>query len=176
MDQALIDLILQEYLNNLQLELPDRIFTREWKGRERYQNSELQPGIFTLINMGSRRADLDDPYLANIRLMIIGRIYCGANATGLDVERAELKLEDEIRQFSEGNSGAALRILESVTSHQVETPHGWVVMECLSGPHDLHHSSLFDNGVPYEGTVLFASEPDIGPGSEGNYLDPSDDA
>ncbi len=174
MERVPVDQVLQDYLEYLRIELPDRIFTREWKPRERYQNSELQPGIFTLIYKGSNGRDLDDPFEGHLRLMIIGRIYCGHDASGVDVERAELQMEDEIRQFCEGNHGAALQIVNVHTSHQVEAPDGWVLLECVSGPHDLHHSTLYENGVPYGGKLMAGVAPDVGFGHEPDYLEIND--
>jgi len=170
MDLTPIDQVLQDYVDYLRIELPDRIFTRAWKARERYSKDDLKPGIFTLIYQGSKGTDLDDPYGGYLQLMIIGRIYCGADANGLEVEQAELQMEDEIRQFTEGNSGAALQIINVSTSHQVEAPEGWVVLECRSGPHDLHHTTLFDNGVPYTGDLQASVVPDVGFGHEQDYM------
>lgn len=171
LDQALIDKVLQDYLDYLKIELPDRIFTREWKDRSRYKNEELTPGVFTLIYKGREQADHDDPYEGCLRLLVVARIYCGVDATGLDVEKAELQLEDELNQFTEGNHGAALQILSSHTSHQIEAPHGWVVFDCRSGPHDLHHNTLFDSGSPYEGSVMVGVVPEVGFGHENDYLE-----
>lgn len=172
MANALINQVMDHYKDYLAIELPDRRITREWKGRESYNNEDFKPGLFTLIYTGSK--DAEDPFYGYLRLMIVGRVYCGVKATGLDVEKAEQQMEDDLRAFTETNNGTTLRILEVANSHQIEAPHGWIVATCISGPHDLHHNDLFDEGAPYEGTLQAGIVPDVGFGHEDDYMQVED--
>lgn len=143
MSQTPIDKVLQDYIDYLALELPDRVFTRIWKPRDAFNNNDLAPGHFTMVYKAYRSAQ--DPDFIEIDLLLVGRIYCGIDADGLAVEQAELEMEHDIRDFCSGTNGAALRIDSAACSHQLETPHGWVVLDCKSGPHSVRTSSLWED-------------------------------
>ncbi|WP_374349633.1 hypothetical protein [Chitinimonas sp.] len=111
--------------------LPARRVTRAWCDSNLRTHSELSAGIYTLIaRRESEYADYPgrEAQLGTLELALIGQIQLAEKASGLDVERAELAMLDEIKAFV-GNLPAGLGNLalrEAQQSGQIEAPYGWV--------------------------------------------------
>lgn len=120
----------------------DRVVTREWKRLQDYPQSDLERGIWTIRFAGVDRypyeasdsqLDTDDARATangRVRLTIIGQLKLAEDASGLDIEAAELALIHELEQLAdeaiETDELMALLIKDATTSQQVEAPYAWV--------------------------------------------------
>jgi len=154
-----IDSMLDDLKDQLQVAMPSRQVTRRWRDRDDYDKASLCQGVITLVFRGEHEAE--ENYHQSFRLLIVGLLRLDHKAKGDEVEKAELELREELREFSMKHG--ALRIMNTVTSHQVETPDGWFVAECEYGPYYLGpeiHS--WEDGYLAEPDLLTSQKPDIG--------------
>ena len=156
--------LLQELIDEFNNQYPERTVSRTWKDRSAYRNEQLRPGLLTLVYAGERPAD---PYNSYLKLLVIGRVYCGKDADGVAVEQEELRFIDEWKAFCESAQGAHVQILSVASSHQMDRPDGWFVAECEAGPYDLNHQSDWDEAP---NGVFVSRSPEIGEAHQDDYL------
>ncbi|EPP22408.1 hypothetical protein L911_2217 [Vibrio fluvialis I21563] len=106
--------------------------------------------------------------------MVIGRIYCGKDAAGIDVEDAELNFLKEWRLFCSSSAAGNISIQKVMTSQQQEKPDGWFICECVAGPYDFGGEIDWLPEGPEEvpAEIHVGLSPDIG--NEENYFTLSD--
>ncbi|HAS6108098.1 TPA: hypothetical protein RQJ78_002431 [Vibrio vulnificus] len=147
----------------------ERNVSRNWQDRSAYKNSDLERGELTVIYTGEIP---NDAYNTYIKLLVIGRIYCGSKAKGLDVERAELEFLQEWRNFCNSSAFGNISILSVSTSQQQEAPDGWFISECRAGPFDLAGEidwlPVGPSELPEE--ISVSQSPDVGFGHEDDYF------
>lgn len=96
---------------------------------------DLLAGVLTLICRGEssyanyvgREADL-----GTLRVLLIGQLMLAGNPSGLDVERAELVLAEEVKAFLRGTLPAGIAECLATSfeqSAQLEVPMGWIGFE-----------------------------------------------
>lgn len=125
------DAYLEQLKDALATALPGRLVTREWLDPSQRKDEALQQGVITLISRREQGyADYPgrEAQLGTLELALIGQLHCGAKGNGLDVERAELALVEEVKAFVANRpdelGNLALRSWEQ--SGQLEAPYGWV--------------------------------------------------
>ncbi|UTV30861.1 hypothetical protein [Photobacterium atrarenae] len=169
-----IDAILTAITDGFESRNPHRTTTRNWQDRSAYSNRDLEPGILTVIYTGEIPNDVYNTY---VKMLVIGRVYCGAKTTGLETEQAELAFLQEWRDFCSSSAFGNISILSVNTSQQQETPDGWFIAECRTGPHDLAGEldwlPVGPETLPDQ--ILASQSPEIGFGHESDYFPVTDD-
>lgn len=170
MSQRMPNEILDEIQNAFKTINPTRTVTRNWQERSAYKHDDLKPGVLTFVYTGE--SPLGDVYNTRMNFMVIGRVYCGKQAQGIDVENAELEFLKEWRLFCSSSHAGNISIQRVLTSQQQEVPDGWFICECIAGPYDFGGEiDLLPVGpeeVPAE--IHVSMSPDIGTGNEDSYL------
>ncbi|WP_158117219.1 hypothetical protein [Vibrio cincinnatiensis] len=160
--------IINSIVEGFKTRYPARSVSRNWQDRSAYKNSDLERGELTVIYTGEAPSDAYNTY---IKLLVIGRIYCGSKAKGLDVEQAELKFLQEWRHFCNSSAFGNISMLSVSTSQQQEVPDGWFISECRAGPFDLAGEidwlPIGPSELPEE--ILVSQSPEIGFGHEDDY-------
>lgn len=153
---------------------PERTVTRNWQERAAYQNEELRPGVLTLVYTGE--SPLGDVYNTRMNFMAIGRIYCGQQSKGIDVENAELTFLKDWRLFCSSSAAGNISIQKVITSQQQEVPDGWFICECVAGPYDFGGEvDWLPEGPSEVPTEIHVSlPPNIGQAHKDDYLAISD--
>ncbi|MBD0786725.1 hypothetical protein HUO09_10225 [Vibrio sp. Y2-5] len=172
MPQPMPNEILEGIKSAFETRYPTRTVTRNWQDRAAYKNEELKPGILTLVYSGE--SPLGDVYNTRMNFMVIGRIYCGKDADGIDVEDAELNFLKEWRLFCSSSAAGNISIQKVMTSQQQEKPDGWFICECVAGPYDFGGEIDWLPEGPEEvpAEIHVGLSPDIG--NEENYFTLSD--
>ncbi|MDW6004728.1 hypothetical protein [Vibrio mangrovi] len=162
--------ILDDVVRQFRLQYPQRVVTRNWQDRSAYADHELAPGILTLVYTGER--PVGNVYATEIYLRAIGRLYCGAQASGIDVERQELEFLKQWRDFCSSAAVGNITIQSVATSQQKETPDGWFTCECIAGQYDLGSDlDWLPEGPANMPDKIFASQkPDIGQDHRDDYF------
>ena len=166
----IIDSIIEGFHNKQ----PKRTVTRRWRDRAAYENEQLKAGNLTVVYTGEQ--PLGDVYNTKINLLVIGRVYCGADANGFEIEQAELKFLREWRDFTSSAAFGNISIQKVMTSQQQEAPDGWFICECIAGPYDLGPGIDWLPEGPSEvpEKIMVSQSPDIGFGHEDDYTPISD--
>jgi len=128
---ALLDLI----ETNLQAACPNRLVTREGLDFAQRPQVDMRRGVITIIGMGL--SDLKAPravedIAGRLKLVLLGEIQLPEKATGLEVEKAEWALWEEIKAFTRA-PGAGLCPLDALgvaLSGQIKKPYGFAAVEC----------------------------------------------
>ncbi|MCG7585442.1 hypothetical protein [Photobacterium sp. OFAV2-7] len=171
--QRNINSILNGITNAFKNQHPAREVTRSWQARNAYQNRDLEPGVLTVVYTGEIP---NDAYATYIRFLVIGRVYCGMKAKGLDVEQAELSFLQQWREFCSSSTFGNISMTSVQTSQQQEAPDGWFIAECKAGPYDLAGEidwlPVGPSEVPEQ--IMASQSPDIGFGHEADYFPVSD--
>lgn len=151
-----------------------RTVTRNWKDRAAYNNRDLESGHVTFVYTGENPNTLYDVY---VKFLVIARIYCGANATGLEVEQAELVMLQQWRDFTSSSAFGDISIQTVLTSQQQEFPDGWFLAECRTGPYnlaaDIDWLPIGPKAIPDE--ILVSQSPNIGSGHADHYFPMNED-
>lgn len=131
----------------LAAQFPARGVTRAFRMHTERNDSELAPGLFTVISNGVadypyEHSDygpgLDAPAqteLGALQLIITGQIKLPEGSDGEAVEGAELDMLADLEAFA--NAAIAdeqlvtLRLLNARQSAQLDTPYGWIHTEWL---------------------------------------------
>ncbi|WP_120510959.1 hypothetical protein [Photobacterium salinisoli] len=165
-----VDTILTAITEGFAQRYPHRKTTRNWQDRSAYNNRDLEPGLLTVIYTGEIPNDVYDTY---IKILVIGRVYCGAKATALETEQAELAFLQEWREFCTSSAFGNISILSVNSSQQQEKPDGWFLAECRSGPYDLAAEIDWLPVGPAElpEGIKASQSPDIGASNESRYFD-----
>ncbi len=174
MTQLMPDDILTSFQEAFKARYPDRTVTRNWQERAAYKNEELRTGLLTFIYTGE--SPLGDVYNTRLHFMVIGRIYCGKDAKGLNVENAELAFLKEWRSFCSSSVAGNVSIQKAITSQQQEAPDGWFICECVAGPYDfggeIDWLPVGPSEVPT--SISVGLSPDVGDGNVDDYFTISD--
>lgn len=172
--QRNIDAILTAIADGFKARHPARKTTRSWQDRSAYNNRDLEPGNLTVIYTGEIPNDV---YATQIKFLVIGRVYCGAKASGLEVEQAELTFLQEWREFCSSSAFGNITMLSVTTSQQQEAPDGWFLAECRTGPYDLAGEIDWLPVGPKElpDKIMASQSPDIGLGHEADYFPVDED-
>ena len=157
---------LQEVVDQYIHAFPHRTVTQSWKNRDDYNHKQLTPGILTII-YGSK-VQGNDPYNAYFKFMVVGRVYCGDKATGLEVQQTELVFSDELESLAQSGVAGNFIITEISYSSQMEIPHGWFIAKCTMGPLDLSHYNNDETPANVD-KLMLGQAPDIGLGHEADY-------
>jgi hypothetical protein len=131
----------------LAAQFPARNVTRSFRMHAERQDSELAPGLFTVLGNGVadypyEHSDygpgLDAPAqteLGALQLIITGQIKLPERSEGEAVETAEFDMLADLEAFA--NAAIAdeqlvtLRLLSARQSAQLDTPYGWIHTEWL---------------------------------------------
>jgi len=131
----------------LAAQFPARGITRSFRMHSERDDSELTPGLFTVLSNGVadypyEHSDygpgLDAPVqteLGALQLIITGQIKLAEGGEGEAVETAELDMLADLEAFA--NAAIAdeqlvtLRLLSARQSAQLDTPYGWIHTEWL---------------------------------------------
>ncbi|SIO94659.1 hypothetical protein [Vibrio spartinae] len=169
-----LNVILNNIIQMFQQQYPERSVTRNWQDRSAYKNSELEPGVLTLVYTGESL--IGNAYATHVNLLVIGRVYCGHHAQGLDVEQRELTFLKQWRDFCTSSLVGNISIQRVMTSQQQEVPDGWFICECVAGPFDLGAEIDWLSGGPAEfpDTIHVSQRPDIGLPNQDDYFPVSD--
>lgn len=165
-----VHLIIDDIKTGMKELLPHRLITRTWQDREKYHKKQREQGVHCVLYRGEHSEN--DPYQGMIKLLVYGLIELpGREATGEKVEAAEHQLIEELKQFSQSDTGGLLQIRNIVTSMQVETPCGWYVAECEYGPVDLSViDNRWDDGTDGPDDVLVGLYPKVGEDHQDDYF------
>lgn len=122
-----------------------RSVTRSFRMHSERSDSELAPGLFTVISNGVadypyEHSDygpgLDAPAqteLGVLQLIITGQIKLPEGSDGEAVEAAELDMLADLEAFANAAIGddplVTLRLLSARQSAQLDTPYGWIHTE-----------------------------------------------
>ncbi|KFA98782.1 hypothetical protein [Vibrio sp. ER1A] len=163
-----VNQILDAIVSGFKHKHPERDADRNWKARSAYRNRDLEDGVLTVIYTGENPSD---PYNTYLKLLVVGRIYCGADATGQEIEQAELDFLQQWREFCGSSSWGNINLLSVSTSQQQEAPDGWFISECTAGPFDLAGDIdwLPEGPTELPDDILVSQSPDIGFGHEDDY-------
>ncbi|AWL12812.1 hypothetical protein HMF8227_02360 [Saliniradius amylolyticus] len=142
------------------------VVTRDWKPRSAFKNDDLKPGHYTLVYRGEKSPE---PHQTYIQFLMIGRIYCGKDATGEQIEQAELNLLQAFKDFV-FTSAPEIEIGSVACSHQQEHPDGWFVAECSAGPFDFQHNQDWLGDETDIDGIKASRAPDIGLEHEEDYV------
>jgi len=167
--------LLKEIATAFAAHCPERIVTREWKDRERYNKAERNTGIHTILYRGEH--DHENPYQQYVKLLVYGIIRLGIDDKGENIEQAEFSMIEQLKSFTQsGDIGALLHIKNIVTSHQVEAPEGWYMAECEYGPVDLSvHPNRWNDGKQFDGNMYIRQSPGNGFAHTDDYAVVEDD-
>ncbi|MCW7553652.1 hypothetical protein NX722_13645 [Endozoicomonas gorgoniicola] len=149
---------------------PDRLITRQWKERDEYSKEQRNKGVHALLYRGEIPSN--NPGVGMIRVLAYGLIRVHTrDGNGLELEQKELELIEQLKGFSQSDSGALLHINNIVSSLQVECPEGWYMAECEYGPVDLSITpNPWDDGRQFTGDMYVGCAPDIGAAHKDDYL------
>ena len=118
-----------------------RQVTRTLKDTERYQDSELVDGVFTLLSGGHRDYMNDTGRVAEFgkhRVLIPGQIKVGEDDPGEVLEEAEFLMLEDIRTMMQRDdlpeSISNMSLLDFAQSAQTEMPYGWIAAVIEIGP------------------------------------------
>jgi hypothetical protein len=161
-----IDDLLEEIKQQFKSQQPNRLVTRSWKDQSKYSNDQLKSGVLTIVFTNETLGA--DIYNSYFNFMALGRIYCGKDAEGIDVERAELAFIGELKTLVDSDEAVNITINDIKSSSQMEAPNGWFLAECLAGPVDL--SQYADEDGPDVAEIWLGKAPDIGEGHELDYV------
>jgi len=128
---------LREALNDLradlQAALPARVVTRDLLNFDRRMQSDLEAGVLTLVagrefayaNYRGREADL-----GRAAVVVVGQVKLPEDALPSAVEDAEFAFAEEVKDYLKGVLPvAAVDLLETRFSGQLEAPYGWFAMD-----------------------------------------------
>ena len=160
--------LLEFYAEAFGHSVPHRVVNRDFVAREDLETRDLSKGIFSFLYQGERQAD--DDILVMLQVLVVAQIEIKERAKPSDVEKAELKLLQEFRRFSNSERGSEFHIKNVATSHQIEHPYGWVMINCEFGPMDLSEDSQESPEVD----VVVGLSPNVGIGHESEYVPESE--
>lgn len=131
----------------LATQFPARGVTRAFRMHTERNDSELTPGLFTVLSNGVgdypyEHSDygpgLDAPAqteLGSLQLIITGQIKLPESSDGKAVETAELDMLADLEAFANAaiadDKLVTLRLLSARQSAQLDTPYGWIHTEWL---------------------------------------------
>ena len=167
-DQVMAELR-QTFEAYVQQSHPQRLVTREWKERDDYKKDQRDNGVHALLYRGELPSN--DPCVGMVRVLVYGLIRVHSrDGNGLELEQKELELIEQLKGFSQSDSGALLHINNIVSSLQVECPEGWYMAECEYGPVDLSIApNRWDDGRQFTGDLYAGRAPEIGADHKDDY-------
>ncbi|MBN8922350.1 MAG: hypothetical protein BGP10_12410 [Rhodanobacter sp. 68-29] len=131
----------------LSAQFPARSVTRTFRMHTERPDSELEPGLFTVLGNGVadypyEHSDygpgLDAPAqteLGALRLIVTGQIKLAEGTEGAQVEAAEFDMLADLEAFANAAIGddklVTLRLLNARQSAQLDAPYGWIHTEWL---------------------------------------------
>lgn len=154
------DAILTSFKSALASAYPARIVTRSLKDFADRKKEDLAKGVFTIIANGQPEGDT---YEQKLKLLVVGQIELDEQATGEDIERAELLMARDVKNLVQRQvRGPDLRITGIDQSAQLEAPYGWVSLAVEAGPYDGTEPLTDDEGIGHLTDFLsFAAAIDI---------------
>jgi len=166
--ESIEDSLLMFYADAFGQMVPHRVVNRDFVARQDIETRDLSKGIFSFLYQGERPTD--DDILVVLQVLVVAQIEIKERSKPSDVEKAELKLLQEFRRFSNSERGSEFHIKNVATSHQIEHPYGWVMINCEFGPVDLSEDGL---DLP-EADVVVGLSPNVGLGHEQDYVPESE--
>ncbi|WP_025916144.1 hypothetical protein [Herminiimonas sp. CN] len=137
--------ILSSFKAVLAAAYPLRIVTRSLKDFAERLPAELKAGVFTIVTVGQSGADVFDQTLI---FKVVGQLQLNRNATGEDIEEAELIMAREIKTLIQRQLyGPLMRITDTDHSAQIEAPYGWVSVKVECGPYDATEPLTTDENI-----------------------------
>ncbi len=129
-----IDARLQTVAEELSAGMPGRVVTRSFRDPSEFDDADLLRGVVMIVATGA--GDFSEVLQralgeADITFAVVGYVLtdeCNREAQGLAVERAELALFAEIQAAVRDSTVCALDISALNQSRQLESPHGWIVV------------------------------------------------
>lgn len=131
----------------LAAQFPARGMTRSFRMHSERNDSELAPGLFTVLSNGvgdypyevsDYGPGLDAPAqteLGALQLIITGQIKLPEGSEGEAVETAELDMLADLEAFANAaiadDKLVTLRLLSARQSAQLDAPYGWIHTEWL---------------------------------------------
>ncbi|OQS44030.1 hypothetical protein [Chromobacterium haemolyticum] len=123
----------------LALALPDRLISPDLIDHSNRQRDELERGVVTAVLPEVAMDEWQD----TLQLKLVGQVAVAErDTTQQDVERAELRMLQQLRAFLRNPGGdlPRLRCERALLSGQFEYPFGWVALDVACGPLDLSDS------------------------------------
>jgi hypothetical protein len=103
-----------------------------------HKAQEIRDGVVTIISSGESNYNNSQGMVARegtLRLILVGHLKLDENATGLEIETAEIALIEEIKAFVRaGVPGMSLSLDSSQQSRQLDKPYGWTLQYLDVGP------------------------------------------
>lgn len=140
---------------------PLRTVTRSLKDFAERQPAQLKAGVLTIITKGQPGADI---YEQMLDLIVVGQIELFENASGEEVEEAELAMAREVKTLVQRQlRGPLMRITRVDHSAQLEAPYGWVSLAIECGPYDGTEPLTVDESIGNLSDFLtFRADIDVG--------------
>lgn len=118
---------------SMQAAMPTRILTRELTGFEKRKDDDLKKGVITLLmyrESGFANYVGREAQWGKLTVLLTAQLRLTGDASGTEVEAAEVALADEIKQYLQGQLPlSSVLLLEINYSGQVEAPYGWITMK-----------------------------------------------
>lgn len=133
-------LVMTRIADRMQLQLPNRLVTRNALDFAQRQAEEMERGVITLVALAvedlDTQRDLADT-AGKLRILLMGEFKLAESAQGEDVERAEWELWQEVYAFllCPGLGLCPLAPKRLQLSGQEQAPYGWIAV-------DLEYSEL----------------------------------
>lgn len=115
---------------------PARVITRTLQDFASRHDADLLAGVFTLVNKGVndyKNHPGQAAALGTDGLIIVGQIRVAEGAAGDVLEEAEFLMMDDVKALANADLPTNLGgfIVNGFTqSQQVETPYGWIAVQC----------------------------------------------